>query len=327
MEFLPVAVFLIFFSLALALGGVNAVKGEKKKKIESRLQSFPRAGHRTGDPPGGSPGPVSPGPGKKRPFLQAASRYLAPRRWIKKAEAGLAQSDIPLRPEEFVTLQVLLVLGAATSLALFRAPLILTAVVVTAAGLAPSLVVKRAKAQRVQKFDLQLGEGLTVMSNSLRAGLSFMQAMDTLSKETPPPLAGEFGRVIKEMSLGATTEEALDNLQERVGSRDLDLVITAVKIQRQVGGNLSEILDKIGDTIQQRIRLRGELKVLTAQGRVSGMVIGLLPLFIIAIISFINPGYMADLFTHPLGMVMLGWGVVSEVTGLLVIRKVVNIQF
>ncbi|NLC10726.1 MAG: secretion system protein, partial [Firmicutes bacterium] len=173
----------------------------------------------------------------------------------------------------------------------------------------------------------QLSEGLTVMANSLRAGFSFMQAVDTLSKEMPPPLSTEFARLLKEMNLGTTTESALDNLMRRVDSKDLDLVVTSVKIQRQVGGNLAEIIDNIAKTIQQRNKLQGHLKTLTAQGRISGLIIGLLPIFIILFVSLLNPSYLTTLVTNPAGLFMLAYALVSEIIGFLIIKKIVTIDF
>ncbi len=148
-----------------------------------------------------------------------------------------------------------------------------------------------------------------------------------VSREMAPPIGVEFARVLKEMNLGVTTEEALANLGERVVSDDLDLVITAVLIQRQVGGNLAEVLDSIAGTIRERIRLKGEVRTLTAQGRVSGLIIGVLPFALAGFIYVINPKYMMTLFTHPLGIAMVGYALVSMAVGMMMVWKIVNIEY
>jgi len=140
-------------------------------------------------------------------------------------------------------------------------------------------------------------------------------------------LSVEFGRLLREIKLGVTMEDALQNMLERLASRDLELLITAVQIQRQVGGNLAEILDNIGETIRERIRLKNEVKTLTAQGRISGLVIGLLPVLIIVVVSMINPGYMLTLIVHPLGPFLLLWAAFSELIGLMFIRRIVSIDY
>jgi tight adherence protein B len=180
-------------------------------------------------------------------------------------------------------------------------------------------------ARRAKAFNNQLGDTLTLVANSLRTGYSFMQAVEMVSREMAPPISVEFARILKEMNLGIPTEEALNNMAKRVDSDDLDLVITAVLIQRQVGGNLAEVLDNIANTIRTRIRLKGELKALTAQGRFSGIIVGLLPLIIGTALYALNPEYMRLLFTHPMGKMMLMGAAGSMVLGLLLIRKIVNI--
>jgi len=135
-----------------------------------------------------------------------------------------------------------------------------------------------------------------MMSNALRGGYSFLQTLDMVSREAPSPVSDEFRRVVQEVGLGRTTEEALGNLYRRVPSDDLDLLITAVNIQHEVGGNLAQILDSIGHTIRERVRIKGEIQTLTAQGRISGYVITALPIFLAGYITLVNPDYMMPLF-------------------------------
>lgn len=325
-EHIYLAPVLTFFAVILIYAGIAAAMKESKEQVSLRLQKYTRTS-RQEDSQGGDRDQKEKGEGKARQLFKLFSRWVAPKGWIVKAEAELAQGDIPLRPEEYVALRIVLVAFVALLLNSLGHGLLLNSLAVVATALLPPLLLKRAKEKRKDRFNNQLGEGLTVMANSLRAGLSFLQAVDTLSKEMPAPLCTEFGRLLKEINLGMATEDALDNLLKRVGSDDLDLLITAVKIQRQVGGNLAEILDKIGDTIRQRIKLNGDLKTLTAQGRISGIIIGLLPLFIVGIILAINPSYMEGFFLHPIGMALIAWALCSKIIGFLLIKKIVTIDF
>jgi len=181
-------------------------------------------------------------------------------------------------------------------------------------------------AKRRKAFNSQLGDALILIANSLRTGYSFMQASDMVAQEMRPPISSEFARAVKEMNLGVTIEEALANLGKRINSEDLDLVLTAVLIQRQVGGNLSEVLDNIARTIRERVRIRGEIRTLTAQGRISGVIVSLLPIVLGLIIYLLNPEYVKLLFVHPFGKILLGVAGLGQVIGILVIRRIVDIE-
>jgi tight adherence protein B len=156
----------------------------------------------------------------------------------------------------------------------------------------PRFYVRSQQRQRLQKFNDQLPDMLNLMVNGLRAGYSTMQAMEAVSRELPSPINDEFRRVVQEIQIGITMENALDNLLRRIPSDDLDFVITAINVQREVGGNLSEILDTISFTIRERVRIKGEVRVLTAQVRTSGTVLSLIPFFLVTILWFLNPEYL-----------------------------------
>lgn len=190
----------------------------------------------------------------------------------------------------------------------------------------PLLYVRTLQGKRLALFNSQIVDALGLISNSLKAGYSFFQAMQYASTQMPSPIADEFARVVKEVNLGAETEEVLESMRRRVDSDDFDLVITAVLIQRQVGGNLSEILDTIAETVRERIRIKQEIRTLTAQGRVSGLVIAVLPFALGLLLYSMNPGYMSILFEHPVGRLMIAIAVVSEIIGALIIRRIVNIK-
>jgi tight adherence protein B len=161
-----------------------------------------------------------------------------------------------------------------------------------AGAFAPGFYVRRQQKQRLQKFNDQLSDMLNLMVNGLRAGYSTMQAMEAISKELPSPINDEFRRVVQEMQIGISMETALDNLLRRIPSPDLDFVITAINVQREVGGNLSEILDNISFTIRERVRIKGEVRVLTSQVRTSGSVLSLIPFGLTLILWFLNPEYL-----------------------------------
>jgi len=265
---------------------------------------------------------------KKKPWagLTELFRLFTPQRVLRKVEIDLIQADLPLKAEEMVLVN----LASATLPAIFALLIldnvILAMLLAIGGAYLPLILIKSAKGKRLKKFDEQLGDALTIMTNSLRAGLSFLQTMDSLQREMAPPISDEFGRALREMRLGTTTEEALRNMAERIKSEDLELIVTAVNIQRQVGGNLAEVLDNISTTINERLRIRGELKTLTAQGRISGIIVALLPIFLVGAISVMNPSYIALLFSHPLGLILIASAVISELIGILAIKKIVNIE-
>ncbi len=259
-------------------------------------------------------------------YFQEASKIFAARTYAKQMQIELIKANIPLKGGEFFLLNLLLMLGLGLLLILVSRNVIFSWVGVIIGFMVPRIFVKRMKLKRIQKFNAQIGDALVVMSNSLRAGFSFLQATEMVSREMPPPISEEFGRTLREMNLGTPTEEALFNLTTRIESEDLDLVVTAVLIQRQVGGNLAEILDGISHTIRERIRIKGEIKTLTAQGRVSGIIVGILPVVIGLVLAVINPSYIGVLFTNPIGWAMLTAGAISQTIGIALIKKVVDIK-
>jgi tight adherence protein B len=164
------------------------------------------------------------------------------------------------------------------------------------------------------------------MANSMRAGFSFMQAMQLVGKEVPDPLGPEFERTLKDINYGLSIEEAFKNLFQRLPDKELGLVINALMIQRSSGGNLATLLETMQETIRGRVRIKEELRTLTAQGRMSSWIISLLPVALGLYLYFMNPEYFGPLLNHPLGKVMLSFGVIFGILGWLLIRKIVNIE-
>jgi tight adherence protein B len=210
-----------------------------------------------------------------------------------KIARNLSRADMKFKVGEyFVLILVAILVGGLITWFIGNKSMISAAIGAIAGAVAPGMYVKSQQKKRLQKFNDQLSDMLNLMVNGLRAGYSTMQAMEAISKELPPPICDEFRRVIQEMQIGIAMEAALDNLLRRIPSEDLDFVITAINVQREVGGNLSEILDNISFTIRERIRIKGEVRVLTSQVRTSGSVLSLIPFFLVLILWFLNPEYL-----------------------------------
>ena len=180
--------------------------------------------------------------------------------------------------------------------------------------------------RRTRAFENQLGETIILLSNALKAGLSFAQSMATVAKNATPPMSEEFGRATREIALGISVDDALNHMVDRNRSEDFDLMVTAVQIQRVVGGNLAEILDTIAFTIRERVRITGEIRTLTAQARISGWIISLLPIGLAAFLLLTQPGYFGPMVKDPAGLWMLGIGLFSIGVGWVIIQRIVNIE-
>jgi tight adherence protein B len=191
---------------------------------------------------------------------------------------------------------------------------------------APALYVNMRKQRRRHAIEHQLAEALTHMANAMRAGFALLQAIDSTARRLQPPLAEELAILVADVNLGMTLEDALEDLGERVGSYDLDMVITAILIQRRSGGNLSEILDNVAETMRERDRIRGEIRVLTAQQRFSGLVLSSWPVVVAVFFFLLNPDLMSNLWTTPVGLVLLIGAGVLQLLGILTIRRIVAID-
>lgn len=247
----------------------------------------------------------------------------------------LARADLKLTVAEFIGLKLLCALiGAGLGAFVGRAnPAAMFASGLAAAVLfsfLPNIYVSFRARSRITAFNNQLGDTITMMANALRGGYSFLQTLDMVARDAPSPMSGEFRRVVQEVGLGRTTEEALQNLLRRMPSDDLDLLITAVNIQMEVGGNLAQILDTIGHTIRERVRIKGEIQTLTAQGRISAWVITGLPIGLAIFISVMNPEYMEPIFSF--GFPPEAWcclpvtAIVMIIIGYFAIMKIIDIE-
>lgn len=239
----------------------------------------------------------------------------------------LVMSGVRLRPTEFVVGWVLSSTLPAL-IAFFISESLITALGIGIIGLSiPPLLVQRSRKKREREFSKQLGESLSVMGNCIKAGFSFQQAMESIAREMPPPISTEFEKTLREMRYGISMEESLKHLVDRVNNKDLDLLVSAVLISAQVGGNLSDIIEIIADTVCDRLKIKSEVRVLTTSGRFSGIIIGLLPVFIILILMVLNPHYFNSFAESGIGKAMLAGSVILEAVGFLAIRKIVDIKY
>jgi tight adherence protein B len=251
----------------------------------------------------------------------------------------IARADLKLKPGEFIGIWigmvaavpfVFLILGVVLSP--LRSPIALLLGALLGFWL-PRFWLGRRRAGRLNAFNRQLPDTITLIANALRAGSSFLQAIEMVVREAMPPVTVEFGRVVREVNLGLAFDVALENMVRRVRSDDLELMATAITIQHQVGGNLAEILDSIAFTIRERVRIKGEIRTLTAQQRMSGYLVAFLPIGLVGVLFVIAPKFMEPMFMNPPGIMDLPVGVIMLVfcgimmfVGFMIIRKIVNIE-
>jgi tight adherence protein B len=239
----------------------------------------------------------------------------------------LESAGILLKAEEFIIAWASLALVPAGLLLFFGGSQV-TAVGVAAAGaILPPFYVSMKRKKRLALFEKQLGDALGIVSNCLRSGFTFQQAMESISTEMAEPISKEFAKTLREMRLGVPMETAMENIVRRMNNPDLDMLVSAVLIQRQVGGNLADIIDNISVTIRDRLKIKGDIKVMSASGRISGMVIGLLPVFLLGILMFLNPDYVLTFFNTTLGIILLCVAGFMELMGFLLVQKIVDIKF
>jgi tight adherence protein B len=248
--------------------------------------------------------------------------------WGSGIATSLAQADLKLKPAEYIITILLVSFGVGAVAWFFGGREIFSGVIGALVGLfLPRIYVGRQKTQRLNRFNDQLQDMLNLVVNGLRAGYSTVQAMEAVSRELPTPISTEFQRVVQEMQLGINMETALDNLVRRIPSDDLDLIIVAINVQREVGGNLAEILDTISYTIRERVRIKGEIRVLTSQVMYSGRFLSLLPIILSLLLWFLNRSYMMTFFDNLIcGLIMLGTAAIMVGTGYFIMTRIAAIE-
>ena len=323
------AILLIAVGIAMSGGGsgINA-------RLERYASSKP-------DKPAPTPG----GDGGIGAALQSSQALAQLNKVVEQRDFGanlareLARADLKLKPSEYLMIWVGTTVGvpAVMFLLSFVLPTLgnpLLLLIGLAIGFfLPRFWLGRRKNGRLNAFNKQLPDTITLIANALRAGSSFLQAIEMVVREGQPPITIEFGRVVREVNLGLAFDTALENMVRRVRSDDLELMATAITIQHQVGGNLAEILDSIAFTIRERVRIKGEIKTLTAQQRMSGYVVGFLPIGLVGVLFVIAPKFMDPMLKNPPGMFGLPAGVVilffagvTMVIGFVLIQRIVNIE-
>ncbi|MGI5835242.1 MAG: type II secretion system F family protein [Chloroflexota bacterium] len=267
---------------------------------------------------------------RSAPLTNAVTRRVekavADKSFAQQIALDLARANLKLKVSEYLilTVMVAIIIMAVTSM-ISRSPIVGCLFGIASLYL-PKWYVRSRERKRVAAFNAQLGDTIGILANSLRSGYSLLQAMELVARETPAPMGEEFGRVVREVGLGLTPEKALENLVRRINSDDLDLMVTAIRVQHEVGGNLSKILDTIGNTIRERVRIQGEITVLTAQQSLAGYIISGLPLAITGILLLLNPNYIMKLFAPGWYICMPICGGLGIVLGFIAIQRIVAIE-
>ncbi len=326
-----VAVLLIFFGL---FSGRRGDVEERLERYASATGSLPKATTEK-----------APRKGIARLVASSAAftsfnRVVEKRNWSADMARDLARADLVLKPSEFLAIRAGVIIGVpaivfmlgATAVPTLSNPIALVVGALVGFWL-PRFWLGRRQSKRLKMFNKNLADTITLIANALRAGSSFLQAIEMVVRETQPPISTEFGRVIREVNLGLPFEQSLANMVRRVRSEDLELMTTAISIQHTVGGNLAEILDSIAFTIRERVRIKGEIKSLTAQARMSGYVVGFLPIGLVGILMVIAPKFMdpmlrkpPEMFGLPAGVIILAIGGVMMAIGFFIIRRIVAIE-
>ena len=271
--------------------------------------------------------------------LTSINKGLEERSFGANLARDIARADLRLKVSEYLALWTASTLGIpllmiilSPFVTVFQSPIVWVIGAIIGFML-PRIWLGRRRAGRLNAFNRQLADTITLIANALRAGSSFLQAIEMVVRETRPPISTEFGRVIREVNLGLPFDQALENMLRRVRSDDLELMVTAISIQHQVGGNLAEILDSIAFTIRERVRIKGEIRTLTAQQRMSGYVVGFLPIGLVCVLFLIAPHFMSPMFRKPpailglpAGLIVLGLAAFSMFSGFMIIRRIVDIE-
>ncbi|MDH7488076.1 MAG: type II secretion system F family protein [Anaerolineae bacterium] len=302
-------VLFIFIGLAGALSG-------RDPRVSSRLDQYA----------GRDEGLASPSGGQGVQITSSLNQMIGRQKFAANIATQLARADLKLTVAEFVLLNIATTLLGFLLLLVLKRDLFLAVLAGTGGYFLPRIWIRRRQNKRVKDFNNQLGDTITLLANSLRSGYSLLQSMETVAKELSPPVSTEFERVVREVGLGLSYEQAMNNMLRRVPSADLDLMITAINVQHEVGGNLAEILETIGFTIRERIRIQGEIRVLTAQQTGTGIIVGLLPFAVGLILYLINADYILSLFREPCGWAMVAMIFILIGSGFAIIRRIIKIE-
>jgi tight adherence protein B len=313
------AIFLGVTTLVAALGFLLRDKHETKE-LTNRLDTFTYQRAAEAEVTELLRKPIETPETEKNPGL--LDRLSSPSTYIQRL---ITQADFSFSVAQFMMMSVGLALFGGTIAFVLRLPVLLL-LASTSLGLLPFMVLIMRRRKRLKKFANQLPDALELIARALRAGHSLASGFQLVSQEMPPPIATEFQRTYDEQNFGVPLEDALRNLGQRVPNIDLGFFVTAVAIQRQTGGDLAEILDKLGYVIRERFKLFGQVQALTAEGRLSGYILNALPIIVLVALIKLNPNYVMLLFRDPLGIKMLAIAGFMQILGAIAIHKIVNIR-
>ncbi len=309
------------FALLLIVVGLVVTSREEKKFVADRLDRYTQEALEATAAPEAQKGNAL------ADFISGQATRFS---WGQTLAKDLARADLKLRVGEYLMLLIICAGGVGALAWYLGGRSILSLGIGAVVGVfIPGIYVRTAQRRRLLRFDDQLADMLNLVVNGLRAGYSTMQALEAVSKELPPPISDEFRRVVQEMQLGIPMERALDNLYRRIPSGDLDLVITAMNVQREVGGNLAEILDTISHTIRERVRIKGEIRVMVSQVTMSGKFLSAMPLLLAGALYFLNRSYMMNFFnkeTRWIGIPALIIAAVIIAIGYFSMQKIADIE-
>lgn len=318
---LPIAIAAIAFLVVMGLFYViSRATGGTEAHIDERLDQFVtrETGIDAAEPA------MQRAPSK---LAESLGEAVAEKDFARNIATSLARANLKLTVAEYLILIVTSILGTGVVFyLLMHQNLFLTLGGLVLGFFLPRFYVKYRQGKRLKDFGNQLGDSINLLANGLRSGYSLLQAMDGVATEMPPPISEEFQRVVREIGLGVSNEQAMQNMLRRIDSDDLDLMITAISVQHEVGGNLAEILETISHTIRERVRIKGEIRVLTSQQMISGYVVSFLPIALGLILFLINPSYMGAMFQDVCGIAMMAVGAVMIAAGFFAIRKIVSID-
>lgn len=317
-----VAIVASFFGVVSLLWILVGPRGdEQQQRMRERMRQFERGGSRSE----GDESWLARIPGLRS--LSASAKSAADKRGVLHGlESTLAQANIALGPGEAIAASLLLSAVVGLLVALFTRRIVLGGVVAAVMILFVFAVLSYLSGRERRRFESQLPDTLTLLSTSLRAGYSLLQAVEAVASEAPDPTAREFGRAVAEIRLGRQVVGGLEGVADRTGSEDFAWAVMAIEIQREVGGNLSEVLQTVADTMLQRNRLRGEVKALTAEGRISAIVLSALPFALFGFLYLSNPDYLTPLISQLTGWIALGVGGVLIAAGIFWMAKIVDIE-
>jgi tight adherence protein B len=312
----------VMAAVTLVVIGISQMRGSRQGVLSRRLEYLTK-----GERP-------RPSGGGDKSLLRAADHgrlgplagILGGSRQVESSALALERAGIPLRVGEYMTLRVAMALVLLLVMFLVMPNWLIALPAAPIGYFLPRWYVSRRRRQRQARINGQLEEMLTLVANSLKSGYGLLQSFEYASRQISPPLASELKRMLQEANLGAGAEAAIEALADRIASPDMEMVVTAIAIQRTVGGNLAQTLDNVAYTMRERDRIRGEIKTLTAQQRMTGVVIGALPIFVGVIMFAMNPDYMRPLFTEPAGQILLLVAVGMEAAGVFLIRSMMSFE-